>query len=569
MRTDPLLSSGFARVARLRPGEGRRFSLSVLLGAVAVLAGVGLLATSGYLISRAAQRPQIIALSAVVAVVQGFGLARASARYSERLVSHDLALSVLSRLRAGFYAAIAPLGAIALGGQRRGDLLTRFVADVDSLQDLYLRVLAPPLVAVLVIAVAALTAGIMLPAAGLALLVCLIAGALVVPAVTAAAAASAGRRQAPARAQLADELLEALDGSLELAIAGRGPERVARIDAAGATLTRLSIRDALAAAGATTLSALFNGGTLLVMLLVAIPAVHDGQLGVVYLAALAMLTLGAFEGLQPLPQAARRARVCAAAAARLQELELIEPPVAEPASARALPAHSPLTLAVQDVDFGYDAATPELLRDLSLRFDPGCRVAITGPSGTGKTTLAQLLVRFIDPDAGHVTLGGVDLRELSLDTVRRTVVLIAQDAHVFTTTVRENLLLARRGATEADLWLALDAVRLGDWARSLPEGLDTLVGEDGGLLSGGERQRLTVARGLVSDARFIILDEPTAHLDRETAAALITNIADAAGDRGLIVITHRHADVIGFDLIDLHAAPTDQESLGSDRDGQL
>ena len=274
--------------------------------------------------------------------MQGFGLARASARYAERLVSHDLALRVLSRLRAGFYSAIAPLGAIALGRQRRGDLLTRFVADVDSLQDLYLRVLAPPLVAALVIAVASLTAGIVLPAAGLALLSCLIVAALVAPAVTAVVAASAGRRQAPARAHLADELLEALDGSLELAIAGRGPERVARIDSAGATLTRLSIRDALAAAGATTLSALFTGGTLLVVLLVAIPAVHDGQLGVVYLAALAMLALGAFEGLQPLPQAARRARVCAAAAGRLQELELIEAAVADPASARALPARSPL-----------------------------------------------------------------------------------------------------------------------------------------------------------------------------------------------------------------------------------
>ncbi len=240
-----------------------------------------------------------------------------------------------------------------------------------------------------------------------------------------------------------------------------------------------------------------------------------------------------------------------AAAAPASGLELIEQPVAEPASARALPARSPLTLALNHVDFGYDAATPELLRDLNLRFDRGCRVAITGPSGTGKTTLAQLLVRFIDPDSGQVTLGGIDLRELSLDDVRRTVVLIAQDAHVFTTSVRENLLLARRGATEADLWLALDAVRLGDWVRSLPDGLDTLVGEDGALLSGGERQRLTVARGLVSDARFIILDEPTAHLDRETAAALIANIARAAGDRGLIVITHRRADVIGFDLIDL------------------
>ena len=163
-------------------------------------------------------------------------------------------------------------------------------------------------------------------------------------------------------------------------------------------------------------------------------------------------------------------------------------------------------------------------------------------------------MRFIDPDSGRVTLGGIDLRELSLDDVRGSVILIAQDAHVFTTTVRENLLLARREATEADLWQALGAVRLADWVRGLADGLDTLVGEDGALLSGGQRQRLTVARAIVSDSRFIVLDEPTAHLDRETAAALIANIANAAGDRGLIVITHRRADVAGFDLIDLPAS---------------
>ncbi|MGC9219961.1 MAG: thiol reductant ABC exporter subunit CydC [Solirubrobacteraceae bacterium] len=538
------------RVARLAPGERPRLSLSVLLGAAAVLSGVGLLTTSGYLISRAAQRPPIVELTAVVTAVQGFGIARALTRYGERLVSHDLALRILTRLRASFYAAVSPLGRAALGGHRQGDLLARFVADVDSLQDLYLRALAPPLVAAIVVGVAAVTAGVMLPAAGLVVLVALIVSAVVVPALSAAAAAAAGRRQAAARAELTGELVETLEGSVELAVAGRAAERVQRLDAASSRLTRLSLRDALAGAGATTLSALFTGSTLLVVLLVAIPAAHDGRLGVVYLAALAMLVLGAFEGVAPLPMAARRLRTCATAAARLQELERLRQPVCEPLVPCPLPRGVALSLTVSHVNFGYEPEVP-LLRDLSLSFAPGCRVALTGPSGVGKSTLAQLLVRFIDPDAGSILLGGVDLRELTLDDVRQSVVLIEQDAHVFNSTLRENLLLARRDASEAELFAALTAVRLGPWVRSLPDGLDTLTGEDGEALSGGQRQRLTIARALISDARFMVLDEPTAHLDRDTAAALIANVSAAAGDRGLIVITHRVADVAGFAVVSL------------------
>ena len=531
------------RAARLEPGERPRLWLSVVLAFGAVMCAAGLLASSGYLISRAAQRPQIVELTAVITAVRAFGIARACFRYGERLASHDLALRVLARLRSSFYAVLAPLGRPALQGRRHGDLLSRFVADVDSLQDLYLRALAPPVVALMVILGTGFAAELMLWQAGVTLAACLLAAAIVVPALTGAVAIRAGRRQAAARSDLTDALIDSLEGSVELAVAGRGPERVQAIAARSDRLTKLSHRDALAAAGATSLSSLFTGLSVIAILLVAVPAVHGHRLSPVLLAAVAMLVLGAFEALAPLPQAARTLRGCAESAQRLEDLRSTKPTVSDPAEPRPLPdVRAALTL--NHVSFSYGDTA--VLEDVTLSFAPGCRVAITGPSGAGKTTLARLLVRFLDPTRGTVTFGGADLRAARLHDVRNSVLLAAQDAHLFTTTVRENLLLANRSAAEDQLWDALATVRLADFVRKLPDGIDTLVGEDGDLLSGGQRQRLTLARALIADARFLVLDEPTAHLDEETAAALMTAVGERAGDRGLIVITHRADDLTGY-----------------------
>ncbi|MHB1835461.1 MAG: thiol reductant ABC exporter subunit CydC [Solirubrobacteraceae bacterium] len=538
-----------ALLATVRPlqRERSRLALAVALAAGATGAAIGLLSTSGYLISRAAQRPMIISLMVAITAVRAFGIARAALRYAERLASHDLALRQLARLRSRLFASLAPLVPGQLRGRGRGDLLTRFVADVDTLQDAHLRVLIPVLVAAAVMGGTGAAGWLMLGAAGAVILGALGVTALLTTWTSAAVAASSARRQAAGRAQLTAELVEAIDGATELALAGRGPERVAMLAAADATLARQARRDAVASSLATALHTLLTGAGTLCVLVVGIDGVRAGELPAVLLAAVVFLFLGAGEALLPLPTAARRLRACTAAAARLEEVCSTRPAITDPATPAALSGGG--ALALEDVSLRYEATAATVLDRVTLRLEPGERIALLGASGAGKTTIAELLVRFLDPLAGRVTLDGVDLRQLRLDDVRGAVLLCDQDAHLFNTTIRENLLIARRSASEAELWDALATVELDGWIASLQHGLDTRVGQQGELVSGGQRRRLALARALLSEARFLILDEPVAHLDAPLARRVMRRMLEHDGDRAMLVITHAADALEAFDRV--------------------
>jgi ATP-binding cassette subfamily C protein CydC len=535
------------RIARPQPGESPRLLLSVSLAAGATAAAIALLATSGYLISRAAQRPQIIALSVAIVAVRTFGIARAALRYAERLASHDLALRTLARLRVRFFARLAPLSPSQLGGRTRGELLARFVSDVDTLQDLHLRVVIPTLVALVVILGAATAGWLMLGSIGAAILLALLVSASVSSWLSARVAATSARNQGPVRAVLTARFVEAIDGAAELALAGRAPHRVRELTAIDSELARLGRRDALAAALAGGLRSLLTGAGLLVVLAAAIPGVHAGAMSGVLLAAAAFLYLGACETLTPLPAAANRARACATAAGRIEEICEQTPEIVDPPSPRRAPGSG--ALAVQDVTLRYPGAERPVLDGVSLRIAAGARIALTGASGSGKTSLAELLARFHDPAHGRATLDGIDLRDLTQHELRGAVLLCGQDAHLFNTTVRENLLIGRRDAVEPELWAALEAAELDGWARELPDGLDTRVGQQGELVSGGQRQRLALARALLSDARFLILDEPAAHLDAPLARRVLRRVLDEAGSRAVVVITHAGDDLDLYDSV--------------------
>ncbi len=242
-----------------------------------------------------------------------------------------------------------------------------------------------------------------------------------------------------------------------------------------------------------------------------------------------------------------------AAGRRLLELTDCTPAVADPSDPIPLPTE-PFTVALQGVRARYAPDEPPVLEDLDLVLEPGRRVALVGPSGAGKTTVVNLLVRFLDPEDGRVTLDGRDLREYRQEDVRRSIAVAGQDSYLFSTSIRENVRLARPDAADDEIEEALARARILDWVRTLPDGWDTLVGEEGRELSGGQRQRLVVARALLADAPVLVLDEPTAHLDSPTAERLIEDVLDAVADRTVLLITHRPEGLDRMDeVVRLHS----------------
>jgi thiol reductant ABC exporter CydC subunit len=528
----------FRRLVGLAHVRAARVALSVFLGSLAVCFGVALMATAGYLISRAAEQPPILSLTVTIVAVRFFGIARPLDRYLERLASHDLALRALGRIRTRFYERIEPLAPAQLEAYRRGDLLMRMVGDVDALQGLYLRGLLPPLVALLAAAACVGATAAFLPAAAAILAAGLIVGGVAVPVAAGALARSAGRRQAGARGALTAELVECLRGAPELVVFGREEAALARIRAADRELARLARRDALVAGLADALSILVAGLTAAGVLAIAVSAHDAGALDRVLVAMLALLALSSFDAVAPLPAAARELSANLAAGRRVLELIDREPPIRDPVHPLAPPS-GPAEVSLEGVTARYSPYEQPALSRFDLRLEPGKLIALVGPSGTGKTTVTSLLLRFLDPEEGRVTMAGRDLREYRQEDVRCAFALAGQDAHLFNSTIRANLVLAKPGASDAELDGVLRRARIGAWVSSLPDGLDTLVGEEGMQLSGGQRQRLVLARALLADAPVLILDEPTAHLDPPTARALIDDVLDAAASRTVLLITHR------------------------------
>ncbi|MFF1517162.1 thiol reductant ABC exporter subunit CydD [Streptomyces sp. NPDC058305] len=535
-----------ARVRAMAAPRRGPLALALLLGSLALGSAVGLMATSGWLISRASEHPPVLYLMVAVTATRAFGIGRAVFRYAERLVSHDAVLRMLADTRVAVYRRLERLAPAGLRTTRRGDLLSRLVADVDALQDYWLRWLLPAGAAVMVSAVSVGFTAWLLPEAAAALAVGLLAAGAGVPLVTGAVARRAERRLAPARGALATQVADLLTGTAELTVAGALPARTAETRRADGVLTRISSRAATATALGDGLTALVCGLTVAATALVGAQAVAAGRLDGVLMAVVVLTPLAAFEAVMGLPLAVQYRQRVHKSAERVYEVLDAPDPVREPERPRQAPA-SPFPLRLEGVRARHAGQHRDALAGLDLTLDEGRRVAVVGTSGAGKTTLAQVLLRFLDAEAGTYTLGGVDAYGMDGDSVRRLVGLCAQDAHLFDSTVRENLLLARKDATEAGLRDALGRARLIDWVDGLPDGLDTLIGEHGARLSGGQRQRLALARALLADFPVLVLDEPAEHLDLATADALTADLLAATEGRTTLLITHRLA---GLDAVD-------------------
>ncbi|MER7109132.1 thiol reductant ABC exporter subunit CydD [Streptomyces sp. NPDC000229] len=542
-------SGGVLARVRGTAGELRgRLGLALMLGSLALGSAVGLMAVSGWLISRASEQPPVLYLMVAVTATRAFGIGRAVFRYAERLVSHDTVLRMLAEVRVAVYRRLERIAPAGLRTVRRGDLLSRLVSDVDALQDYWLRWLLPAGAAAVVGAGAVGFTAWLLPEAGAVLAVGLLLAGVAVPLVTGAVARRAEQRLAPARGVLAARVVELLRGCAELTVAGALAGRIARAREADGALTRIATRQATATALGSGLSALVTGLTVAGAALVGVQAVRDGRLDGVTLAVVVLTPLAAFEAVIGLPLAVQYRQRVKRSAERVYEVLDAPVPVHEPREPQPAP-DSAFPLELRGLSARYAGQDRDALAAFDLRLEAGRRVAVVGASGSGKTTLAQVLLRFLDAHDGTYRIGGVDAAALDGDDVRRMVGLCAQDAHTFDSSIRENLRLARPGASDDDLRAALDRARLLDWVDGLPEGLDTLVGEHGARLSGGQRQRLALARALLADFPVLVLDEPAEHLDLATADALTDDLLRATEGRTTVLITHRLHGLDGVDEV--------------------
>ncbi|MGA4977316.1 thiol reductant ABC exporter subunit CydD [Streptomyces cinereoruber] len=545
--SDGAAPRGALRRVRDMAGELKgRMALALLLGSLALGSAVGLMAVSGWLISRASEQPPVLHLMMAVTATRAFGIGRAVFRYAERLVSHDAVLRMLADLRVSVYRRLERIAPAGLGRTRRGDLLARLVQDVDALQDYWLRWLLPAGAALVVGVGAVGFTAWLLPEAGAVLAVGLLVAGIAVPAAGGALARRAERRLAPARGSLATAVADLLRGCAELTVAGALRSRIERTREADRDLTGIASRQAAATALGAGLSALACGLTVAAAALVGVQAVRDGRLDGVSLAVVVLTPLAAFEAVTGLPLAVQYRQRVKHSADRVFEVLDAPVPVHEPRTPAAPPV-GPFPLELSGVSARYAGQERPALTGFGLTLEAGRRVAVVGASGSGKTTLAQVLLRFLDVEHGMYRLGGVPARELEGDAVRRLVGLCAQDAHLFDSSVRENLRLAEVGADDGELREALRRARLLDWVDGLPEGLDTLVGEHGARLSGGQRQRLALARALLADFPVLVLDEPAEHLDLATADALTDDLLRATEGRTTVLITHR---LHGLDAVD-------------------
>ncbi|TCT20736.1 thiol reductant ABC exporter subunit CydC [Thiobaca trueperi] len=522
--------------------------LGIVLAILTLLANVILMAASGWFLATMATAGAagiVMNYYAPAVLIRGSAIARTAGRYGERLVNHEATFRLIASLRVWFYRHLEPLAPARLQSYHSGDLLSRIRADIDALDNLYVRVLVPVAVAVVSVLLFSVFLLFHSPALALAGLGFLLLAGIALPVWSEFRGRAPGRRIADDEAALRTAVIDGVQGMAELTVYGVTECQAQRIDDLSRRLvadqTRLSSDQGLTQA----MVFLCAGLSLWVLLWLAVPMVREGQMPPPQLAMLALFTLASFEAVAPLPHAFQLLGRSLAAARRLFAIVDTEPAVIEPDGPSPRLDH--FDIRFSEVSFGYPNAARPALAEISLHVPEGTRAAVIGATGSGKSTLFNLLLKFWTPDAGQIRIGGTDIAELHGDDLRRQIAVVSQHTHLFDATIRENLLIANPDATQAAIEDACRIAQIHDFIAELPEGYDTWVGETGVRLSGGQGRRIAIARALLKDAPILLLDEPTEGLDTATERDLMQALDRLMVGRTVLLITHRPA---GLDWVD-------------------
>lgn len=539
-------SSILSRLLSFLNGSWNLVALSVLLSTFTIGSSVALIGTSAWLISTAGLHPSVADLGVSVVGVRFFGITRGLFRYLERLVSHNVTFQLLARLRVWFYEKLEPLAPARLMEYKSGDLLARVIGDVETLENFYVRVISPSLTAILIGLVVSIFFAAFYPPIALVLIVSFLILGLILPVVSQVASRAAGQRLITQRADIQSQLVDGIQGIADVLAFGRGKDRLKQISLTGQSYGVTQKQMARINGVHSALGTLFTNLSVWLVLWLVIPQVTAGNIKGVMLGTFALMTLASFEAVLPLPLAAQMWNASREAAKRLFEVVDTEPAIKETGEKRLEPITSS-SLQFSNLSFSYPNQLTPAVKNLSFTIPQGKSVAIVGPSGAGKSTIANLLLRFWDYDAGEISLGGTSLKALNPDEVRKRFALVSQNSYFFNTTIRENLRLARRSVKPEEIESAARAAHIHEFIAGLPKGYDTLIGEQGFRLSGGERQRLAIARALLKDAPILIFDEPTANLDPQIEKQVLDTLFEAMQGKTSILITHR---LIGLENID-------------------
>lgn len=523
-----------------------RFIGSILLAALTVMSTVSLLGVSAWLIAKSAQMPAIMELNVAIVGVRTFALLRSVTRYSERLLSHDATFRSLTTIRMALYEKLEALTPLRLTSYSRGDLVSRVVTDVDEIQNLPLRIAIPIASSVIASLFSIALMTWLLPLAGLLLAVILLIASTVVPWLTTRNLAHLEIQVASQRGKLTAQIIEHFAGLTDILMLGVTDTSLNDIKSTNDTLMKTERANAIRLGSANALLVLLQGSALLASVATSISATQNDDLSIVTMVVISLLPLAAFESVMGLPLAVTSLARVRGSAQRLHEV-LTSQTTTDHSTSEEI---SSFRIDVNDVSLRWPDSAQDVITDLTFVAPPKTRIGIVGPSGSGKSTIVNMLNKFLPVYSGSYQIGSTNVNELAGESVRHHVVATGHDAHIFATSIRENLLLAAHcPITDAQLWEILRAVELESWVDSLPAKLDTIVGENGSSISGGQRQRLLMARMFVNNPDVWVLDEPTEHLDTTLAHSLMSAITQKSAESTLIIVSHRPADVDGSDTI--------------------